>query len=72
MRITDSSFEITQNQVVQWDEVQAVRYSNERLALLLVGNRTVEVEHISPGMVDKVFRCFEQYRSTDPHPTQHK
>lgn len=66
MRFTGERIELSENEVIRWEEVKTLRLSNNKLALVLEDGRVIELENLRPNLVDQAFLAYEKYLKHHP------
>ncbi len=70
MKITGEKIEISRSESVSWKDVKQLRLLNNKLALVLVSGRVIEVENLRPTTIDTAFRLYESYLKEHPEKRQ--
>lgn len=72
MKITSECLQINDTESINWKDVKRIRMLNEKLALVLRNNKTIELSGLRPTQIDSAFRAFEKYLNDHPEKRKKK
>ena len=72
MKITSDWLQITDSESIKWEDVKRMRMLNEKLALVLRSNKTIELSGLRPNQIDSAFKAFETYLRHHPEKRERK